>query len=160
MMNLGESMGNDLIKNILKYIDENLYAKITLEDLSRIYYFNKDYIMRMFKKELGMTIIDYLNKKRVYNSLKELAETDDYILKVALNHGFTSQEYYTEIFTKVMGVNPNAYRKFTHNHPSITEEESNVIRKNLTDIKYQLDQIQKYREVSGLETIKRLTRYH
>ena len=153
-------MGNDLVRNILNYIDENIYAKITMDELSRLFYFNKDYIMRIFKKEIGMTIIDYMNKKRIYASLQELKDTDDYILKVALKHGFTSQEYYTEIFSKVMGVNPNAYRKFTKNNPTLSEEETNIIRKNLTDIKYQLDTIQKYKQNVPKETIKRLTRYH
>lgn len=152
-------MGNDLVRNLLNYIDDNIYAKITMDELSRIYYFNKDYIMRIFKKELGITIIDYMNKKRVYNSLEELKETEDTILKVALKHGFTSQEYYTEIFNKVMGVNPLSYRKFTRNNPTITEEELSIIRKNLTDTKYQLDQITKYKETSKGETIKRLTRF-
>ena len=82
-----------------------------------------------------------------------------HILKVALKHGFTSQEYYTEIFNKVMGVNPNTYRKFTKNHPSITEEELFTIRKNLTETKYQLDQIEKYKKTISKETVKRLTRY-
>ena len=159
-MNLGDSMGNDLVRNVLNYIDENIYAKITMEELSRIFYFNKDYIMRIFKKELEITIVDYINKKRIYSSLEELKETDDYILKVALRHGFTSQEYYTEIFSKIMGVNPNTYRKFTKNHPSVTEEETSIIRKNLTDIKYQLDKIHKYKHNIPKETIKRLTRYH
>ena len=152
-------MKNNIVRQLLNYIDDNIYAKITMEELSRIFYFNKDYIMRAFKKELGITIIDYINKKRVYSSLTELKETEDYILKVALKHGFTSQEYYTEIYNKVMGVNPNAYRKFTRNHPSITEEETNTIRKNLTDIKYQLDQINKYKDNVSKETVKKLSRY-
>ena len=106
-------MSNDLIRRILQYIDDNIYSKISLEDLSHIFYFNKDYIMRLFKKEIGLTIVDYISRRRIYSSLEELHNTDDLILKVALKHGFTSQEYYTEIFTKVIGVNPNTYRKFT-----------------------------------------------
>ena len=155
----GDYMKPDLVRQLLIYIDDNIYAKISLEELSRIFYYNKDYIMRIFKKKLGITIVDYLNKKRIYLSLNELKETDDYILKVALKHGFTSQEYYTEIFNKVMGVNPNTYRKFTKNHPSITEEELFTIRKNLTETKYQLDQIEKYKKTISKETVKRLTRY-
>ena len=152
-------MGNDIVRGMLKYIDNNIYAKITIEELSRLFYFNKDYLMRIFKKELNITIIDYINKKRIYLSLEELKETNDSILKVALMHGFTSQEYYNEIFNKVMGVNPNSYRKFTKNNPSLLEEEMNAIRKNLTDIKYQLDQINKYKENVPRETIKKLSRY-
>ena len=152
-------MNSNLVKRILVYIDNNIYAKISLDELSRIFYFNKDYIMRVFKKELGITIIDYINKKRIYDSLKEL-ETSDTILKIALEHGFTSQEYYTEMFNKIMEVNPLTYRKFTKNNPTLTEEDIAVIRKNLTDIKYQLDQINKYKNNISTETSKVLTRFH
>ncbi len=152
-------MNNDLIRQILIYIDNNIYSKISLDDLSRLFYFNKDYIMRLFKKELNITIIDYINKKRIYDSLKELEETNNTILKVALEHGFTSQEYYTEMFNKVMKVNPLTYRKFTKNNPTLTEEEIINIRKNLTDIKYQLDIIQKYKD-NVPSTSKVLTKYH
>ena len=103
---------NELVLKILDYIDNNLYKKITMDELSRVFFFNKDYIMRTFKKELRMTIIDYINRKRIYNSLEELKTTDDMMLKVALKHGYVSQEYFSEIFSKYMGVNPLTYRKF------------------------------------------------
>ena len=37
--------------------------KITIEELSKTFYFNKDYIMRVFKREIKSTIIEYINKK-------------------------------------------------------------------------------------------------
>ena len=150
---------NNLIINILEYIDNSLYSKISIDDLSRIFYFNKDYIMRVFKKELGLTIIDYINKKRIFNSLDDLGKTDNYILKIAIKHGFASQEYYSEIFTKITGVNPLTYRKFNNPNTTISYEEISTIRKNLTDLKYQLDKISKYRCNIPKETVKRLSIY-
>ncbi len=152
-------MNPSLVRQLLTHIDDKIYARVTLEELSRVFYYNKDYLMRIFKKELGITIIDYMNKKRVYSSLEELKTTEDSILKVALSHGFTSQEYYSEIFSKEMGTNPHNYRKFTKNHPSILEEERNRIRKNLTDIKYQLDQISQYKDNVPRSTVKKLSRF-
>ena len=120
---------NKLVIDILDYIDNNLYKKITMEELSKVFYFNKDYIMRTFKKELNTTIIDYINKRRIYNSLNELQETDDMMLKVALKHGYTPQEYYSEIFSKYMGVNPHTYRKFTRVNNTIKYEEIDEINR-------------------------------
>lgn len=153
-------MANSLIQKVLQYIDDNIYSKITLDDISRIFYFNKDYIMRLFKKELGMTVIEYISKKRIYLSLVSLKNTDYYILKIALKHGFSSQEYYTETFNKIIGVNPNTYRKFTKNDPTLTEQETITIRKNLTDINYQLAKITSYKNNIQNETTKRLSIYH
>lgn len=154
----GDTM-NGLIIKILDYIDNNLYRRISMEELSKVFYFNKDYIMRLFKKELGITIIDYINKKRIYNSLEELEKTSDMMIKVALQHGFTSQEYYSELFTKYMGVNPLTYRKFTKNNINIRYEEIEIIRKNLIELKYQLDKINKYKNNVTKETIKLLSKY-
>ena len=149
----------DLVIRILDYIDYNLYAKITMDELSRVFYFNKDYIMRAFKKELGITIIDYITKRKIYNSLKQLETTKDLILKVAISHGYSSQEYYTESFQKVLGVNPLTYRKFTKPNTSISFEEISIIRKNLTDLKYQLNKIDEYKSSIPKETKKVLSLY-
>ena len=150
---------NKLVIDILDYIDNNLYKKITMEELSKVFYFNKDYIMRTFKKELNTTIIDYINKRRIYNSLNELQETDDMMLKVALKHGYTSQEYYSEIFSKYMGVNHHTYRKFTRVNNTIKYEEIELIRKNLVELKYQLERIHNYRKNITKETTKVLSRF-
>ena len=150
---------NKLVIDILNYIDNNLYKKISMDELSKVFYFNKDYIMRSFKKELNTTIIDYINKRRIYNSLEELKETDDMMLKVALKHGYTSQEYYSEIFSKYMGVNPLTYRKFTKVNNTIKYEEIELIRKNLVELKYQLERIDNYRKNITKETTKVLSRF-
>ena len=150
---------NELVLKILDYIDNNLYKKITMDELSRVFFFNKDYIMRIFKKELGMTIIDYINRKRIYNSLEELKTTDDMMLKVALKHGYVSQEYFSEIFSKYMGVNPLTYRKFTKVNTTISYEDISLIRKNLVELKYQLDKIEKYRNNIEQENTKVLSRF-
>lgn len=150
---------NKLVIDILNYIDNNLYKKITMEELSNVFFFNKDYIMRTFKKELNLTIIEYINKKRIYNSLDELHNTNDMMLKVALKHGYSSQEYYSELFSKYIGVNPLTYRKFTKSNTTINYKEIELIRKNLIDLKYQLDKIDHYKNNIPKETKKVLSKY-
>ena len=136
---------NDLIVNILKYIDENLYSKISIEELSYKFFFNKDYIMRLFKKETGMTIINYINKKRIYNSLVSLRETSDSILKIGLLYGYTSLEYYSETFNNVLGVSPKIYRNL-YKRKQIKEIDIETIRINIANLTYELRKIDTYKE--------------
>ena len=136
---------NKLIIEILKNKDDNINNKITIDDLSKEFYFNKDYIMRLFKKEIKITITDYINKKRIYNSLKDLRNTDNTILKVALNNGFTSQEYFSETFTKVIGTSPNIYRKAIKMNSEISKENLNIIRINLTNLIKNIKEINTYK---------------
>lgn len=148
---------NELILKILKYIEDNIHRKITIDEIAKKFYFNKDYIMRLFKKELGLTILDYINRKRVYNSLIELKETNDLMTKVAFNNGFFSQEYFCEVFNKVIGVNPLLYRKFTKIHNNLTNEELSLIRTNLTILIDIIAKIEKYKRNLPSSEIKVLS---
>lgn len=149
---------NDLVINLLNYIDDNINKKITMDELSHIFFFNKDYLMRIFKKELDITIMDYINKLRIYNSLEDIKNTSDMMIKVALNNGYSSQEYFTETFTKIIGVSPLIYRKFTKVNSQISEHELDLIRRNLAELSSTINRINIYKtNVVPANTIKKFT---
>ena len=148
---------NELVIKILNYLDNNINKKITMDELSRMFYFNKDYLMRVFKKELDITIMDYINKRRIYNSLEETRTTDDMMIKVALNNGFASQEYFSEMFTKIIGVNPLTYRKFTRVNSQISDDVLRTIRSNLTDISNTLKIIDRYKLNVPTREVKKMS---
>lgn len=91
---------NDLICNIIEYLNNNINKEITIDELSTLFYFNKTYIMKNSKKELNISIHEYINTIRIYNSLPYFKE-DNYILNIAFRNGFNSLEYYSEIFKKI-----------------------------------------------------------
>ena len=136
---------NDLICDILDFIDDNINRKITMDELSGHFYFHKDYIMRLFKKEIHSTISDYINKKRIFQSLKDLQLSNDSILYIGLKHGFSSLEYYSEVFHKVMGVSPVIYRKFSARSMEVEEEDMKTIQKNLANISGFFENVTRYR---------------
>ena len=117
---------NNLICDVLDYINNNINKEITIDELSNIYYFDKTYIMKRFKRELGVSIHEYINKMRILNSLS-LYQYDNYILSIALKNGFNSIEYYSETFRKIIGVNPYKYKKFVNRDIDITNEDINTI---------------------------------
>ena len=132
---------NENVKNIINYINENLYNNIKISDIENEFHYNKHYIMRLFKKETGLTITDYMNQVKILNSLSQLSKTNDLILKVALDNGFNSQEYYCEIFYKVMNQTPSNYRKISQNIKSTKINE-------LKDIKEEILRIKDYKVLS------------
>ena len=89
----------ELIVDILIYIDNNLKNKVSIEDLVLKFNYNRFYIMKLFKKELSISIFDYINILKVHNSLDSIKENYSF-LTVALKNGFYSLEYYSEIFKK------------------------------------------------------------
>ena len=140
----------ELITNILDYLDTNLYTKISINQISKIFFFNKDYIMRVFKNELNITIFEYINYKKVYMSLDDLIYTNDSILSIALRSGFSSQEYFSEIFKKIIGINPSTYRKFYKYRNILDINLANRINENVIKLDNIMNYIDNYRK-----TVKR-----
>lgn len=136
---------NFLVIDILNYIDENLYTTSTINKLADTFHYNKDYIMRIFKRELNLTIIEYIQRKKIYLSLKFIENNSNSILKAALLSGFSSQEYFTEIFKKIIGVSPRIYRKFSNRNINISWKDIITIQENLVLLKKQLDYIDNYK---------------
>ncbi len=125
---------NDLICDILEYIDDFIYTKITIEDLEHRFYYNRYYIMKLFKKEIGITIFDYINKLRINTSIQELNNTSNLLIKIAINNGFYSLEYYSEMFKKEIGISPRTYRKLISSkyiyNDKLEQATANIIKIN------------------------------
>ena len=136
---------NKLICDILFYIDKNINNKINIQDIADIFFFNRFYIMKLFKKELGISINNYINLKRILNSLSDLKNTDDSYLTIALNNGFNSLEYFSETFKLIIGVSPRVYKKFTYFIIKIKDEEINTIRSNLLKLTSIINKIDNYK---------------
>ena len=128
---------NELICDILIYIDKNINDKISVNDLKEKFYYDRYYIMKLFKKEMGITIVDYINSIRVYNSLKLLKEYDSKMLNIALKIGFNSLEYFSETFKKIVGLPPKKVLLYLKNSKKLSQEDIEIIREayvNLYDL--------------------------
>ena len=133
---------NELVCDIIDFIDNNINKKISIEDISLKFNYNRYYIMKLFKKELNLSINNYINIKRIHDSLPEY-HNDISILNIALKHGFYYQEYYTEIFIKIIGINPTTYRNYIKNN-IISNKEFIVLRNNLISINNILEKMKDY----------------
>lgn len=99
------------IKKAIPYINEEYMNDISLESTAEYVYLSTSYFSRLFKKEMGMNFIDYLNKVRVEESKKYLADLKLSLSDIAHIVGFTDQSYYSKVFKKVQGTSPGQYRK-------------------------------------------------
>ena len=150
---------NLLIINILKYLNDNIYNKIELDTLEVLFNYNKFYIIRLFKRELGLTIKEYLNKIRIYNSLDLIINPNNSCLKVALVSGFTSLEYYSEVFTKIIGISPLKYRQFYLKNSNLSDKIKNIVINNvisLSDLKEKVEFYLRNTKPKVMVKVKRL----
>ena len=149
---------NSLVCDILEYIDQFLYSKITIEDLEHTFYYNRFYIMKLFKKEIGITIFDYINKLRINSSIKEINESNELMIKIAFNNGFYSLEYFSEMFKKEVGISPKKYKKIINNkflsYDKLYKVTSNII--NISKIIEYSEQYKRRRK-SDIQPVKSLS---
>lgn len=122
---------NKLICDILNFINENINSKITIEELENNFFYNRFYIMKLFKKELNITIIEYINSIRIYNSIHNMKNSNDPIIKISLNNGFYSLEYFCETFKKITQLKPYVFKKFFKNSKKISENDISQIEKTI-----------------------------
>lgn len=135
---------NKLICNILNYLDQNINRNVSIDELYKTFHYNKTYIMKLFKIEIGIPIKLYMNKVRVYNSLKHYSR-DSHILRIAIKNGFNSLEYYPEVFKSVVGVSPIIYKNFQLSRLYVDENAINTISLNISELKIFIENIEKYK---------------
>ncbi len=104
---------NTLIKNIKRYVDEN-YAShdLTLSNVAKVFYINSSYLSRTFKKEAGISFIEYLTTVRMEKALSLLSEKNGMkTFEIADVVGISDPNYFGTCFKKYTGVSVSIYRK-------------------------------------------------
>lgn len=109
LLNKPQSYSRPVIKCI-NYIYSHLHVNITLTKLSRHVMLSENYLSRLFKKETGQTVTEYISSKKI-ETAKNMLEYSDYtISEIALILCYPSQSYFTECFRKATGTTPLKYR--------------------------------------------------
>lgn len=98
------------IVECLDYIYDHLHTRITVENLAALIGISPAYLSRLFKKETGMTVSDYIRNTKIETAQNMLIYSDYTLAQIASALAFPSQSYFTELFRKKIGVTPAAYR--------------------------------------------------
>ncbi len=104
---------NTLIKNTKRYVDEN-YAShdLTLSNVAKFFYVNSSYLSRTFKKEMGISFIEYLTTVRMEKAINLLSEKKELrTFEIADAVGISDPNYFGTCFKKYTGISVSSYRK-------------------------------------------------
>ncbi|CAG7633549.1 AraC family transcriptional regulator [Paenibacillus allorhizosphaerae] len=107
---LSQSDSIDKLMDTIRFIDANLSKEITLEELSQIAHFHPNYLIRVFKRHLGMPPHRYIHERRIKKAEQLLASTEMTVNEVAQTLGFNDVSYFSASFKKTSGVSPSEYR--------------------------------------------------
>ena len=84
---------------------------LTLKNLSQKLGYSEFHISRKFKEISGMQFRDYLRYRKLAFALKEVRDTEESLIDIALNYGFSSHEAFTHAFKEAYGITPREYRQ-------------------------------------------------
>ncbi len=98
------------LQKVLDYIEENLYEDLNLDMLASIAGYSKYHFLRVFKEALYMTPAEYIRKRRITESARDIAETDEPLSEIGYKHGFNSKENFTRAFKSEHHILPSDYR--------------------------------------------------
>jgi len=125
---------NKLICEILIYIDKNIRSKISIKDLENNFFYNRYYIMKLFKKEIGLTIVEYINSIRLYNSILLIKNDNSNFISIALKNGFYSSEYFSETFRQITKLNPRKFKNYFINKKKLSYKEIEAINNSIINL--------------------------
>lgn len=105
-----EMEDNRIAKTVL-YIHKHLNEAIELEKLAEISCLSKDHFIRLFKKELGTTPLQYINQKKIEKAQLLLITEELAVKEIAFQLAFDDYSYFNRLFKKTTGVTPQEYRR-------------------------------------------------
>lgn len=106
------------VKRGVEYIQKNLTRPLSSSDVGEALQYNSDYLSRLFKKEFGITLGDYILQKKCHAACYMLENSDETITEIAAFLGFASASHFIKRFGKCIGESPESYRKRTKIHHS------------------------------------------
>ncbi|NTV90554.1 MAG: helix-turn-helix transcriptional regulator, partial [Clostridiales bacterium] len=99
-----------VIMKCCDHISNNLNSDISLSTLAETAGVSYNYLSELFKKEVGISISEYIQVERIEKAKKLLVLSNDSITDIGISLNFSDQSHFTKIFKKTTGYTPKQYR--------------------------------------------------
>lgn len=102
--------GGSLTNRVADYIDKNFKDDISIESLSKMFNCSRSTLVHSFKKDYGVSVMNYLRERRLKEILFWLQISERGVTELANDHGFDTMPYFFKYFKKQIGMTPYQYR--------------------------------------------------
>lgn len=106
---------SEVVRQSCRYLEEHLSENVSLEQLSQYSKYSKNQLIRLFKKELGCTPIQYYSQKRIAFAKSQLIYSSHAVRTIAEMVGFCDDSYFSKFFKKHVGCSPGQFRSQSNN---------------------------------------------
>lgn len=103
-------VNDNRIQKVLSYLRKNVFKATDIDSLADISCLSKDHFIRLFKKETGITPLQYINQKKIEKAQLILITDTMPVKNIAYLLAYEDHSYFNRLFKKLTGVTPQQYR--------------------------------------------------
>ena len=111
MNSIGDSSGNNILYDIIYYVNHNFQDNIKLEGIAKLFGYNSSYLGKLFQKKVGENFNSYLDYVRISHAKILLTQGNMKIYEISERVGYKNVDYFYKKFRTVTGTTPADYRK-------------------------------------------------
>ena len=112
-----EAVQSPLKQKLTDYVEKNSENIHSLADICNEFHYSKNYVIRIFKKELGASPLEYINEVKMNKAMYLIKTTSQSIDEIARNCGWSDYSYFYKRFVKRNHVSPLRWRKMIREYP-------------------------------------------
>ncbi|MEZ4987347.1 MAG: AraC family transcriptional regulator [Saprospiraceae bacterium] len=105
------NINNNRLSHVIHFIRSNIHEKLSIKTLSQQAYMSESHFFRMFKNELGLSPVDFINEERLQLAARMLSNAQRSVNDVYADCGFNSHSYFNRMFKRTFGVSPDHLQK-------------------------------------------------
>ncbi|OPL08862.1 MAG: hypothetical protein AVO33_08060 [delta proteobacterium ML8_F1] len=102
------------VSKVVHHIDNHITTKLSVSDLAHLVDKTPDYLAKIFKREVGTTIVDYIHRQKIEVGKYFLEHTPMTVTEISNLLEFSNPAHFSKVFTKNAGVSPIRFRREIH----------------------------------------------
>jgi len=134
----------------IAYLEDHMAGEVEIEEAAKRTFTSKYHYQRLFHMVTGITVAEYVRKRRLTLAAQELQQDKKKVLDVALKYGYQTPESFSKAFVKLHGVTPSEAKKPGVQLKAIPRMSFQIHIKGETAMKYRIEEKGAF-EVMGLE---------
>lgn len=126
------------IQSALNYMEEKMLEELSIEEIAKQANFSVFHFQRTFNVMTGITVAEYIRRRRLTLAASELRKSDKKIIDIAHRYGYETPEAFSKAFRRQHGITPTAARKHSGNFTSYNRLVIQVNLKGEDPMKYKI----------------------
>lgn len=111
MLFADESVAGERVKDIISYMTKAVYGRFSVENMCEHFGYSKAYLSKVFKEEMGTTILKYYTDMKISEARRMIREKKYNFTQISDLLCFDNPRYFYRVFKRVTGLSPREYKK-------------------------------------------------